>query len=227
MKRHIVCNRTASAKSDCFFLSAFRGRMIKLTLSLQFTAVRLFVGLSCAVIATAAWSADDPPFRNTEELEDGQWLMPAKDYANTRFSGLKDITAENVKNLQVAWTFSTGVNRGQEAAPIIVGDTMYVITPYPNILYALDLNNQGAMKWKYEPKPAAAAQGVACCDVVNRGAVFSNDRLYFNTLDGNVCGVDAKTGKEVFKTLLGDINKGETITMAPIVVNNKVIVGDS
>src|SRR3982751_1799727 len=78
--------------------------------------------------------------------EDGQWTMPAKNYASTRFSGLSEINTENVKNLKVAWTFSTGVNRGQEAAPIVAGGTMYVVTPYPNILYALDLKNQGAMK---------------------------------------------------------------------------------
>ena len=75
------------------------------------------------------------------------------------------------------------------------GDTMYVVTPYPNILYALDLNNSGAMKWKYEPQPAAAAQGVACCDVINRGCVYDNGRIYYNTLDVHTVCVDARTGK--------------------------------
>ena len=134
--------------------------------------------------------ADTPPFRNTDETEDGQWLTPGKDYALTRYSGLKEITVDNAKNLQLAWTFSTGINRGQEAAPLVVGDTMYVVTPYPNILYALDLNKKGATKWKYEPKPAAAAQGVACCDVVCRGCAFYNNRIYYNTLDGWTCAID-------------------------------------
>ena len=115
--------------------------------------------------------------------DDGQWTRPAKDYASTRFSGLDEIRADNVKDLKVAWTFSTGVDRGQEAAPIVVGDTMYVVTPFPNILYALDLKNHGACKWKYEPKPVSAAQGVACCDFVNRGCVFDDGRLFYNTLD--------------------------------------------
>src|SRR3954463_4630365 len=132
-----------------------------------------------------AHAADAPPFRNTEAMEDGQWLTPSKDYANTRFSGLKEITRENVKTLKVAWTFSTGISRGHEAAPLVVGSTMYVVTPYPNILYALDLANSGAMIWKYEPAPAAAAQGVACCDLVNRGCVYGDGRIYMNTLDGN------------------------------------------
>jgi glucose dehydrogenase len=125
--------------------------------------------------------------------------MPAKNYASTRFSELNAINAKNVKDLKVAWTFSTGVNRGQEAAPIVVGDTMYVVTPYPNILYALDLNKPGETKWKYEPKPSAAAQGVACCNLVNRGCVYSDGTIFYNTLDGHTVAVDAKTGKEAWR----------------------------
>jgi PQQ-dependent dehydrogenase (methanol/ethanol family) len=159
--------------------------------------------------------------------EDGQWPMAAKTYDNMRFSGLNEINNSNVANLKVAWTFSTGVDRGQEAAPIVVGDTMYVVTPYPNQLYALDLKNNGATKWRYDPAPDSSAQGVACCDVVNRGAVFSNGKVFINTLDGNTCAVDAATGKELWKTKLGDINKGETVTMSPLVVKDKVYVGNS
>ena len=163
----------------------------------------------------------------TVATEDGQWPMAAKDYANTRFSGLNEINASNAGNLKVAWTFSTGVDRGQEAAPIVVGDTMYVVTPFPNLLYALDLKNHGAMKWMYDPQPESAAQGVACCDTVNRGAVFWNGKVIYNTLDGNTVAVDAATGKELWKTKLGYINIGESITMSPIVVKDKVLVGNS
>jgi hypothetical protein len=109
--------------------------------------------------------------------EDGQWMMPAKDYASTRFSGLDEINHSNVRSLQVAFTFSTVVNRGQEASPLMVGTTLYVLTPHPNILYALDLTKSGApMKWRYDPKPEPAAQGVACCDVVTRGPVYAEAR---------------------------------------------------
>src|SRR5256714_9867158 len=155
--------------------------------------------------------------------------MPAKNYASTRFSGLEQINADTVRSLKVAWTFSTGVNRGHEAAPLVVGTTMYVITPYPNILYALDLSpgKEGTTKWKYEPDPVAAAQGVACCDLVNRGAAFYDGKIFYNTLDAQTVAVDAATGKLVWKTKLGDINKGETITMAPLVVKGKVLVGNS
>lgn len=154
--------------------------------------------------------------------------MVAGDFANTRFSRLAQITTGNVGQMKLAWTFSTGLVRGHEAAPLVVNNTMFVVTPFPNYLYALDLTRPGApLKWKYDPKPASAAQGVACCDVVNRGAAYASGRIFYNTLDDYTVAVDADTGKEIWKTKLGDINKGETITMAPLVVGNKVFVGNS
>src|SRR5436305_1577176 len=89
---------------------------------------------------------------NTSRCCPAQWPMAALNHANTRYSDLDQITAENVKGLQVAWKFDTGINRGQEAALIVVDNTMFVVTPYPNILYALDVTKKGAVKWKYEPK---------------------------------------------------------------------------
>jgi len=162
------------------------------------------------------------------EPEDGQWPMPAKNYASTRFSGLEDINTSNVASLKLAWSFSTGVVRGHEAAPIVVNNTMYVITPYPNYVYALDLTQPGGtIKWKYEPKPTSSSQGVACCDMVNRGVVYSDNRIFFNTLDNYTIALDAVTGAEIWKTKVGEINQGETMTMAPLVVKGKVLVGNS
>src|SRR4051812_30254043 len=187
------------------------------------------IGLATFAIIATARAQSPSPLANTygAEKEDGQWTMPAKNYQGTRYSGLDQINATNAKDLKVAWTFSTGVNRGHEAAPIVVGDTMYVVTPFPNILYALDLKDNGKLKWMYKPQPASAAQGVACCDTVNRGCVFSNGKLYFNTLDDHTVCVDAATGKEVWKTKVGEINHGESMTMAPLVVKNKVLVGNA
>jgi len=160
--------------------------------------------------------------------DDGQWPMPAKNYASTRFSTLDQINTANVKNLKLAWTFSTGLTRGHEGAPLVVNNTMYIVTPFPNLLYALDPTKPGApMKWVYEPRASPASQGVACCDVVNRGAAFYNGRIYYNTLDMYTDAVDAVAGKEVWKTKLGDVNSGESMTMAPIVAKGKVIVGNS
>jgi lanthanide-dependent methanol dehydrogenase len=179
------------------------------------------VAIAATLLAGVVGAQSSPP------PEDGQWIMPSKNFENTRYSGLDQIKIDNAKNLRVAWTFSTGVSKGHEAAPLVVGDTMYVVTPYPNILYALDLKNNGAVKWKFEPEPAAAAQGVACCDLVNRGCFFDNGKIFFNTLDDHVCAVDAATGKQTWKTKVGEINRGETITMAPLVVHDKVLVGNS
>jgi lanthanide-dependent methanol dehydrogenase len=159
--------------------------------------------------------------------DDGQWTMPAKDYASTRYSSLAEIHTGNVSSLKLAWTFSTGLTRGHEAAPLVAGDTMYVITPWPNLLYALDLKQNGALKWTYDPHSSASSQGVACCDVVNRGGALSNGRIFYNTLDMHTVAVDTATGKEVWKTKLGEINRGESMTMAPIVVKGKVLVGNS
>jgi len=162
------------------------------------------------------------------QTDDNQWIMPAKNYASTRYSGLDQINTNNVKHLQPAWTFSTGVLRGHEAAPLVVHDTMYIVTPYPNILYALDLTQPGApLKWSYQPKPTAAAQGVACCDVVNRGAAYAKGKIFYNTLDNHTIAIDAQIGQEIWNTRLGEINRGESMTMAPLVVSNKVLVGNS
>ena len=160
--------------------------------------------------------------------DNGNWEMPGKDYASTRFSALNQITPANVGRLGLAFTFSTATTHGYEAPPLVVDGTMYLITPFPNILYALDLTKPGApQKWVFKPRPLAASQGVACCGTVNRGAVYSNGKIIFNTLDGQTIAVDAKSGQQVWRTQLGNIQIGETITMAPLVANGKVLVGNS
>ena len=181
-------------------------------------ALRTLLPLAFASLATAGAAADDA----------GNWTMPARDYASTRYSPLDQLDAGNVGKLALAWTFSTGVLRGHEAAPLVVDGTMYVVTPYPNIVYALDLGQPGApLKWKFEPKPESFAQGVACCDVVNRGLFYADGRLFFNTLDNQTIALDASNGKELWRARSGDIRNGETLTMAPLVVKGKVLVGNS
>jgi lanthanide-dependent methanol dehydrogenase len=155
-----------------------------------------------------------------------QWVMPGHDYAGTRFSELDQIKASNVGQLQVAWTFSVGKDRGQESALLVVDGTMFVVSPYPNKVFALDATT-GDLKWSYAPNTAPAAQGVACCDVVSRGPAYDNGRIFVATLDNHVVALDAKTGKEIWAVSVGDINRGETITMAPLAVKGKVVVGNS
>jgi PQQ-dependent dehydrogenase (methanol/ethanol family) len=187
----------------------------------------LCVSLVCAATADAA---DHPmPPASAAPKDDGQWTMAQKNYAATRFSDLHEIDTQSVKRLQVAFTFSLGINpRGEEAAPLVVDNTMFIVTAYPNIVYALDLTQPGApTKWTFKPNPSRAAQGVACCDVVNRGAAYWDGKIIFNTLDGATIALDAKNGKQLWRTQLGDINRGETVTMAPLVAKGKVIVGNS
>ena len=158
------------------------------------------------------------------------WPMAPRDYANTRFSALDQINTGNVADLHVAWTFSVDADRGQEAAPLVVNGTMYVVAPYagphPNQVFALDAAT-GELKWSYAPKPNLSAIGVACCDVVTRGLAYDNGKIFLNTLDDYSVAIDAKTGKELWHTKLGDINKGETVTMAPLVVKGKILIGNS
>lgn len=155
------------------------------------------------------------------------WVLQTGDYANQRFSKLDQINKDNVENLQVAWTFSTGVLRGHEGSPIVVGDTMYVHTPFPNNVFALDLNNNGAIKWKYTPKQDPEVIPVMCCDTVNRGLSFANGKIFLHQADTTVVALNASTGEVVWTAVNGDPSRGETNTAHVLPVKDKVIVGIS
>jgi len=160
--------------------------------------------------------------------DDGQWTLPGKDFGATRYSGLTEITAENVAQLRSTWSFSTGVLGGHEGQPLVVGETMYVVTPYPNVLYAFDLSEEDyPLRFKYRPDVNPASVGVACCDAVNRGAVYADGKIVYNLLDGRTVAIDAETGRELWKVKIADLASGETVTMAPLVVGDRVLVGAS
>jgi len=181
---------------------------------------RPYEGASGSVTGATLNSAPNDPA--------GEWRSQAHDYANTRYSTLDQINTENVSKLRVAWTFSDGTLNGHEAAPLVVDNTMYVVTPFPDILYALDLTRAGEpIKWTFKPNPAPMAKGKACCDTVTRGVAYANGKLIYNLLDDHTVAVDAKTGKEAWRTKMGNVETGETMTMAPFVIGNKVLVGDS
>jgi lanthanide-dependent methanol dehydrogenase len=156
-----------------------------------------------------------------------EWVMPTGDYANTRYSQLKQITADNVGKLQVAWTFSTGVLRGHEGGPLIIGDVMYVHGPFPNPVFALDLNNDAKILWKYEPRQDPNVIPVMCCDTVNRGLAYADGKIFLHQADTTLVALDAKTGKVVWQAVNGDPKKGETGTSAPMIVKDKVLIGIS
>ena len=158
------------------------------------------------------------------------WAIQTGDYANTRYSKLNKITKDNVKNLQVAWSFSTGVLRGHEGGPLIVGDVMFVHAPYPNTVFALDLNNDGKILWKYEPKQDSNVIPIMCCDTVNRGVAYGDGKIFLYQADTTLVALDAKTGEVAWSVKNGDVadgSKGESGTSAPMVVKDKVIVGIS
>jgi PQQ-dependent dehydrogenase (methanol/ethanol family) len=182
---------------------------------------------SCAA-AIAEEPANERGIRMISPLPGAEWHLPNGDFANTRYSTLSQITSSNVGELKPVSIMHTGIPHGHEGNPLVVGDTLYVVTPYPDKLIAIDLANpNGPVKWSYDPHPDPRAVGIACCDVVNRGASYADGKIIYNTLDSQTVAVDAKTGKQVWKVRIGDINVGETVTMAPLVVKDKVIIGNS
>src|SRR5690349_2575878 len=172
--------------------------------TLVWNALPVLSALAAAFVAPAIASAQIPHApAAASPPEDGNWTMPARDFASTRYSGLDEINTSNVKSLAVAHTFSTGTLKGQESAVLAVNGMMYFVTSFPNYLIAIDLSKPGGeLKWKYDPKADPAAQGVACCQAVNRGPLYAGGSLY-------------------------DYTGGEAMTMAPLVVKDKVLVGNS
>ena len=188
--------------------------------------IRALASASLAVIAFATPAMGNPDvLQQTAKPE--QWVLQTGDYANQRYSKLDQINRDNVRNLKVAWTFSTGVLRGHEGSPLVIGSTMYVHTPFPNIVYALDLNDDGKILWKYEPKQDPSVIPVMCCDTVYRGVAYADGTIYHHQADTTLVALDAKTGKEKWKVVNGDPKKGETNTATVLPVKDKIIVGIS
>jgi lanthanide-dependent methanol dehydrogenase len=180
---------------------------------------------SLAALTAGAAIANDELIKMSQNPKD--WVQPAGDYANTRFSKLNQITAANVGKLQVAWTFSTGVLRGHEGGPLVIGNMMYVHTPFPNKVYALDLSKDNQIVWKYEPKQDPNVIPVMCCDTVNRGVAYGDGKIFLHQADTTLVALDAKTGKVEWSSKNGDPSKGATGTSAPLVVKDKVLIGIS
>jgi lanthanide-dependent methanol dehydrogenase len=175
--------------------------------------------------ATAPASANDQLIEMAKNPKD--WVMPLGNYAGHRYSALDQINESNVSKLQVAWMFSTGVLRGHEGSPLKIGNRLYFVTPFPNNVFALDLDEPGKIAWRYEPKQDASVVKVMCCDTVNRGLAYGDGKLYLNQADTTLVALDAKSGEAVWKTVNGDPKLGETGTAAPLVVKDKVLVGIS
>ncbi|WP_429646924.1 methanol/ethanol family PQQ-dependent dehydrogenase [Skermanella aerolata] len=179
-----------------------------------------------ALIATAGSAYANDEVMKLQK-DPNNWAMQLGDYSGKRYSPLDQITTQNVKNLKVDWSFSTGVLRGHEGGPLVIGDVMYVHTPFPNLVYALSIKEKGRILWKYEPRQDPNVIPVMCCDTVNRGVTYADGKIFLAQADNTLVALDAKTGEEVWKVKNGDAGKGETLTANPVVVKDKIFVGIS
>lgn len=185
------------------------------------------LGLCAGLLVSVAMPALANDTVKAATADAKQWAMQLGNYAGTRYSELAQINKDNVGDLQVAWTFSTGVLRGHEGSPLVVGDVMYVHTPFPNNVYALDLKNEGKILWKYHPEQNPDVIGVMCCDTVYRGLAYAEDTIFLHQADTTLVALDAKTGAVKWSVKNGDPAKGETNTATVTIVKDKVLVGIS
>ena len=186
-------------------------------------ALGLVAGLSVAMPMIASAAADqEKAIANPDN-----WAAPRGDYTNQAHSKLTQINQGNVKNLKAAWTFATGVNRGHEGSPVVVGHMMYVHTAFPNNIYALDLNDNQKIVWSYFPKQDPSVQAVLCCDNVSRGLGYGDGKIFLQQNDGTLVALDAASGKKVWDVKNTDPKVGATNTNAPQVRKDKVLTGCS
>ena len=188
-------------------------------------SVRVVLLAAAATAVAGIASANDGVLEAS--ADSSNWAMQLGNYEGQRYSTLDQINTGNVGDLQVKWTFSTGVLRGHEGGPIVIGDIMYVHTPVPNIVYALDLNDNGRIIWSYEPRQDPSVIPIMCCDTVNRGVAVADGKVFLAQADNTVVALDAMTGEPIWSVSNGDHARGETLTAAPVVVRDKVFIGIS
>lgn len=158
------------------------------------------------------------------DREPENWMVHGRTYNEQRFSPLKQISDQNISQLNLAWFYDLDTHRGQEATPLVIDGVMYFTSAWSEVS-ALNAGT-GAVLWSYDPKVPGEWGVNACCDVVNRGVAVWNGRVFFGTLDGRLVALDAATGHPLWETLTIDRNFRYTITGAPRVVKGKVIIGN-
>ena len=188
-------------------------------------SVRVALLAAAATAVAGVASANDSVLQATADASN--WATQLGNYQGQRYSALDQIDTGNVDDLEVKWTFSTGVLRGHEGGPIVIGDTMYIHTPVPNNVYALDLNDNGRIIWSYEPRQDPSVIPIMCCDTVNRGVAVADGKVFLAQADNTVVALDAATGQPIWSVKNGDHARGETLTAAPVVVRDKVFIGIS
>jgi lanthanide-dependent methanol dehydrogenase len=183
-----------------------------------------------AIVAAALLAVAGAALANDQLLEmetdPGQWVMQNQNYAGWNYSALDEINTENIDQLQLLWTFQIGVTDSLEAQPLVIGDTMYIMTPKPNTIYALDLTQDGVIKWSYAPEMPGLDQANACCGAQSRGPAYIDGKLILNTLDGQLIAIDAETSEELWKHQVTDLSISETTTTVPFIVGDLIIIGN-
>ena len=183
------------------------------------------IAIGAAVATPSLVSANDEVMALSQDANN--WVMWGRTYDGTRYSPLDQINKENVGSLTPVWTFSTGVLRGHEGGPLVIGGTMWIHTPFPNKVFSINLADQ-TINWIYEPKQdAAATVPVMCCDTVYRGLAYADGKIFLQQADTTLVGLDANTGEKLWSTVNGDPKAGSTNTNAPIVVGDNVYTGIS
>jgi len=200
-----------------------RGEIMKIVDAPWFRKAMAMAGICLLASPIVAGANDD-----LEKLiaNPNNWAMQAGDMYNQRYSKLSQINKSNVGKMQVAWMFSTGVLRGHEGSPLVMNGMMYLHTPFPNKVFAIDLDTQ-KIKWRYEPKQDAAVIPQMCCDTVNRGLAYAENKIFLQQADSTLVALDANTGKVLWSVKNGDPKVGAVNTNAPHVFKDKVITGIS
>src|SRR6266571_2961384 len=164
----------------------------------------------------------------TPHLADAQnvdWRHYGGDPGNTHWSELKQISTANVQKLKAAWVLQLGTLRAQESTPLVVGDTLYVTSSFgPKHVFAVD-GRTGELRWRHDAEIAADVDPYGCCDVNSRGLAYANGKLFVGLLDGRLRALDARTGKDLWTSVVVDYKQGSVITSPPVVAKNKVIIG--
>jgi alcohol dehydrogenase (cytochrome c) len=157
-----------------------------------------------------------------EKPEDGNWLLFRRTYNGWGFSPLGEITPDNVSRLQPVWSFATGQVEGHQAPPIVNNGVMFVATP-GNQLLTIDAKTGGVL-WRYKrPIPEDMTQ----LHPTNRGVGLYGNKVFFAAAEAVLVALDAKTGKEVWSAKVEDYRKGYYMTLAPLIVDGRVMVGVS
>jgi quinohemoprotein ethanol dehydrogenase len=190
---------------------------------LAFVTSLVVASLLLASIASAG-GTDDKPRIAQPKTAPSDWSVHGRTNDEQRHSPLSQIHRTNVADLGLAWSYATGTRRGMEATPLVVDGVLYATGSW-SVVYAIDAAS-GAPKWTFDPEVPRRKGRNACCDVVNRGVAFFDEKVYVGTIDGRLIALDAKSGAVLWDTLTVDPEHAYTITGAPRIVKDLVIIGN-